>query len=278
MVTFDNPLGNNDPELVAYATKISNAITFIFVAEFLIKATVYGLVLNGPDSYMRNGWNIFDFIIVVISIVSFFAELKAEEDSYLRENLDILKILRVLRSLRILSRNEGLRFCVLGLIYSFPGIIRATIAVFLVCSLLSLFFVSLLRGQFYFCQLPPAVEDILIRQPLKTKFDCLNYGGLWKNQNINFDDLPNALLALLAMVTNEGWVEFMFNAVDSAEIGYLPVTNNRPIFQAVFIIYMIFGSIFITHLFIEVVIATYDSQRKVIDGDSNLTEFQQEFI
>ncbi len=106
----------------------------------------------------------------------------------------------------------------------------------------------------------------------------MNYGGLWKSKNINFDTLPNSMLALLAMVTKEGWVEFMFDAVDTTDIGLQPIENNRPFFKFLFILYMLFGSIFITHLFIEVVIATYESQRKIIDGDQNLTEFQQEFI
>ena len=45
-------------------------ITYFFVAELFIKVIVFGLVKNGPNSYLRKKWNIFDFLIVIVSIVS----------------------------------------------------------------------------------------------------------------------------------------------------------------------------------------------------------------
>lgn len=90
------------------------------------------------------------------------------------------------------------------------------------------------------------------------KFDCINYGGTWKNSEINFDGIGESLTALFVMCTTEGWVVFMNQANDSMGIGIQPVRNANPVYQYVFIIYMIFGSLFITNLFIEVVINTFD--------------------
>lgn len=118
-----------------------------------MKVLVYGLVKNGPDSYLKDGWNVFDFVIVIISIVNLIAE-QFKTSSQVTQILEMFKILRVLRSLRILSRNEGLKHCVTGLIYSFPGIINATIVVYLCIFLISCFFVSMLKGKFYNCELP----------------------------------------------------------------------------------------------------------------------------
>lgn len=37
---------------------IDNITTFIFTIEMAIKMISYGLLINGPNSYLRNGWNI----------------------------------------------------------------------------------------------------------------------------------------------------------------------------------------------------------------------------
>lgn len=41
----------------------------IFTIEFLIKAIVHGFYFNGPNSYLKNGWNKFDFIFVLLPIL-----------------------------------------------------------------------------------------------------------------------------------------------------------------------------------------------------------------
>lgn len=38
----------------------------LFAAEAVLKILVCGLVFNGPGSYLRNYWNVLDFVIVVI--------------------------------------------------------------------------------------------------------------------------------------------------------------------------------------------------------------------
>jgi hypothetical protein len=44
-------------------------------------------------------------------------------------------------------------------------------------------------------------------------------------------------------------------------------------YKAFFILFMIFGAMFITNLFIEVVINTFDKEKKKIDRNFVLTEF-----
>ena len=52
---------------------IDIVVTIIFVLECLLKVSVYGFLLNGQESYIRNPWNVIDFVIVVFSMVSLFA-------------------------------------------------------------------------------------------------------------------------------------------------------------------------------------------------------------
>ena len=45
-------------------------MTAIFTIECVIKIIVSGFINNGRRSYMRDGWNLLDFFIVLVSIVS----------------------------------------------------------------------------------------------------------------------------------------------------------------------------------------------------------------
>ena len=73
--------------------------TFIFLGEVVVKVTALGFILNGPQSYLLDIWNIIDIVIVLVSLIAFLPfEL----------NLGILKIIRMvrlLRPLRVISKN-----------------------------------------------------------------------------------------------------------------------------------------------------------------------------
>ena len=45
-------------------------MTCAFALEMLIKITVYGFVINGEFSYLRDPWGILDFLIVTVSVLS----------------------------------------------------------------------------------------------------------------------------------------------------------------------------------------------------------------
>jgi len=75
----------------------------IFVAELVIKLFVYRL------QFFRNGWNIFDFVIVGISLLPG------------SEGLSVLRALRILRLLRVISVAPSLRRVVEGFVTALPG-------------------------------------------------------------------------------------------------------------------------------------------------------------
>jgi hypothetical protein len=43
-------------------------MTVVFIIEFLMKVLVFGFACNGKDSYIKNPWNVMDFLIVLVSI------------------------------------------------------------------------------------------------------------------------------------------------------------------------------------------------------------------
>ena len=80
-------------------------MTFLFTFECVINIVLYGLLLNGPESYLKNSWNIMDALIVVIAIVSVAIEGTGISLNYLK----VFRMLRVLRPLRVLKRNPGMK-------------------------------------------------------------------------------------------------------------------------------------------------------------------------
>jgi hypothetical protein len=119
----------------------------------IVKVLVYGLVI-GPGTYMRGGWNMLDCVIVATSIISFIFDNTLENGTRTSKQLSLFKMLRVLRTLRMISRNEGLRLSMLSLIYSLPGIMNVSIVTLLFYILFGIFFLNMLKGKFYNCILP----------------------------------------------------------------------------------------------------------------------------
>lgn len=56
------------PPLTAFLPpqeQVEYVFLIIFTAETFLKILAYGLVLH-PSAYIRNGWNLLDFVIVVV--------------------------------------------------------------------------------------------------------------------------------------------------------------------------------------------------------------------
>ena len=50
--------------------QIDFMVTILFTMELVTKVIVFGFLMNGDTSYMKNPWNDMDFIIVTVSVVS----------------------------------------------------------------------------------------------------------------------------------------------------------------------------------------------------------------
>jgi voltage-gated sodium channel len=101
---------------------LDRAILAIFVGELLAKLAVYRL------RFFRSGWNIFDFVIVGISLMPATG------------NLSVLRALRILRVLRLLSVVPDLRKVIEALLRAVPGmssIVAVLLLVFYVSSVLA---------------------------------------------------------------------------------------------------------------------------------------------
>lgn len=88
----------------AVITMLDTVCLSIFVVEIAAK-----LFARGPVGFFSRGWNIFDFVIVGISLVP------------ASQGLSVLRALRILRLLRVVSVAPSLRRVVEGLVNALPG-------------------------------------------------------------------------------------------------------------------------------------------------------------
>ncbi|EDL24751.1 calcium channel, voltage-dependent, L type, alpha 1D subunit, partial [Mus musculus] len=90
--------------------KVEYAFLIIFTVETFLKIIAYGLLLH-PNAYVRNGWNLLDFVIVIVGLFSVILEQLTKEteggnhSSGKSGGFDVkaLRAFRVLRPLRLVS-------------------------------------------------------------------------------------------------------------------------------------------------------------------------------
>ena len=96
-------------------------------------------------SYLREGWNILDFIIVIASI----ADVSIPTLEF--QSVRVLRLIRTIRPLRFISHNSDLKIVVVALLHSMGAIVNVAIVVFFVWLMFSIFGVSQLGGKFQYC-------------------------------------------------------------------------------------------------------------------------------
>ncbi|WP_099038635.1 ion transporter [Mycobacterium neglectum] len=112
MGTYADLASRHEP---LFAT-IYNVILGIYVVELLIRLTAYRW---NPREFVKDGWNIFDFIVVVASFVP-----------ALRANAMLLRMVRLLRIVRLVRFLPDLRVLVSAAGRSVPGIASLAAATF----------------------------------------------------------------------------------------------------------------------------------------------------
>ncbi|KAF3860207.1 hypothetical protein F7725_000462 [Dissostichus mawsoni] len=89
---------------------VEYAFLIIFTIETFLKIIAYGLVMH-QNSYVRNGWNMLDFVIVIVGLFSVVLEMITKDaDSGGQSggkpggfDVKALRAFRVLRPLRLVS-------------------------------------------------------------------------------------------------------------------------------------------------------------------------------
>ncbi|XP_043982846.1 dihydropyridine-sensitive L-type skeletal muscle calcium channel subunit alpha-1-like [Gambusia affinis] len=242
-------------QILAYADIV---FTTVFTIEIVLKMTVYGAFMH-EGSFCRNSFNILDLIVVTVSLLSMGMESSAISV------VKILRVLRVLRPLRAINRAKGLKHVVQCVFVAIKTIGNIVLVTMLLNFMFACIGVQLFKGKFYSCTDPTKVtaedcQGYYIKHMENSLQDTVLAKRQWINNDFNFDNVLNGMLALFTVSTFEGWPKLLYRAIDSAEEDMGPVYNNRVDVSIFFIIYIILIAFFMMNIFVGFVIVTFQEQ------------------
>ena len=186
---------DEDSVIIRYSNYTDSTFTWLFFGECVVKIIALGFTMDG-GSYIRDSWNQLDFFIVITSMIDF--SLGNIELPFIK----ILRLLRTLRPLRVVSHSKSLRLIVAALFSSTGAIINVSVVVLVVWLMFAIFGINTYKGQFFYCS-----EEKYFYHLKQT---CEEAGYTWQAYDSNFDDIFNALMTLFVVSSLEGWPDIMY--------------------------------------------------------------------
>ena len=122
---------------------IDSVITGLFMIEFVLKVVAMGFI-SGKGTYIKDGWNKLDFVVVVTGLASIFGFGK----------VSAIRTVRLLRPLRSINKVEGIRILVNSILMSIPQIANVIAFLLFIITLQAIFGLHLFTGMFeYRCRI-----------------------------------------------------------------------------------------------------------------------------
>uniref|UniRef100_A0A8C2ZF46 Voltage-dependent L-type calcium channel subunit alpha n=1 Tax=Cyclopterus lumpus TaxID=8103 RepID=A0A8C2ZF46_CYCLU len=250
----DSNSTNHDLETVEYAFLI------IFTIETFLKIIAYGLVMH-QNAYVRNGWNMLDFVIVVIGLFSVVLELLTKEENKPGGGFDVkaLRAFRVLRPLRLVSGVPSLQVVLNSIIKAMVPLLHIALLVLFVIIIYAIIGLELFIGKMHAtCFIPeeepaPCAISGHGRQCPINGSECRE-GWHGPNGGItNFDNFLFAMLTVFQCITMEGWTDVLYWVNDA--IGW-----ETP--WIYFVSLIILGSFFVLNLVLGVLSGEFSKERE----------------
>ncbi|XP_077639532.1 voltage-dependent T-type calcium channel subunit alpha-1I isoform X1 [Lonchura striata] len=229
---------HEQPEELTNILEISNVVfTSMFALEMILKLAAFGLF-----DYLRNPYNIFDSIIVIISIW----EIIGQADG----GLSVLRTFRLLRVLKLVRFMPALRRQLVVLMKTMDNV-----ATFCMLLMLFIFIFSILGMHIFGC-----------------KFSLRTDTGDTVPDRKNFDSLLWAIVTVFQILTQEDWNVVLYNGMAS----------TSPWASLYFVALMTFGNYVLFNLLVAILVEGFqaegDANRSYSDEDqssSNIEEFDQ---
>ncbi len=211
----------------------------IFVVEAALKMLQHGARFH---RYFRDPWNVFDFVIVVICLLPIGGHYAA-----------VLRLARVVRTLRLVSAVPRLQLLVTALLKSIPAMV----------------YVGLLLGILFYVY---AVLGVFLFRD---------------NDPVHFGTLKLSLLSLFRVVTLEDWTDIMYIQMYGSDVYAIENSVATPaapkaqplIAIAYFVSFVLIGTMVVLNLFIGVIINSmheaqeeHEARRRARDPEAVMLE------
>ncbi|XP_071560720.1 ca[2+]-channel protein alpha[[1]] subunit T isoform X2 [Temnothorax nylanderi] len=231
---------HNQPEQLTVAVEMSNIVfSAIFAVEMMLK-----VIAEGPFGYISNGFNVFDGIVVILSVVE-LCQSVIEGRGGLgggSSGLSVLRTFRLLRILKLVRFLPNLRRQLFVMLRTMDNV-----AVFFSLLVLFIFIFSILGMYLFggkFCMWadrsrPCTCAEVVSRHPM-----C-------RCDRKHFNDIVWALVTVFQILTQEDWNVVLFNGMQK--------TSHWAALY--FVALMTFGNYVLFNLLVAILVEGFSSER-----------------
>uniref|UniRef100_A0A3B4GDU0 Voltage-dependent R-type calcium channel subunit alpha-1E-like n=1 Tax=Pundamilia nyererei TaxID=303518 RepID=A0A3B4GDU0_9CICH len=230
----------------------------IFCFEAGIKLVALGFVFH-KGSYLRNGWNVMDFIVVLSGILA-----TAGAHMNIPVDLRTLRAVRVLRPLKLVSGIPSLQIVLKSIMKAMIPLLQIGLLLFFAILMFAIIGLEFYSGKLHHTCLP---SDDILDPPdpdvtCPEKYDC-NDTWIGPNDGITqFDNILFAVLTVFQCITMEGWTAVLYNVSLSTTNDALGITWNWMYFIPLIII----GSFFVLNLVLGVLSGEFAKERERVEN------------
>uniref|UniRef100_A0A673YEY0 Calcium voltage-gated channel subunit alpha1 E n=1 Tax=Salmo trutta TaxID=8032 RepID=A0A673YEY0_SALTR len=218
----------------------------MFCFEAGIKVVALGFVFH-KGSYLRNGWNVMDFIVVLTHM-------------NIPVDLRTLRAVRVLRPLKLVSGIPSLQIVLKSIMKAMVPLLQIGLLLFFAILMFAIIGLEFYSGKLHNTCLP--MPNILGKteyasQMCPDKYTCHD---TWIGPNdgiTQFDNILFAVLTVFQCITMEGWTTVLYNTNDA-----LGPTWNCMYFIPLIII----GSFFVLNLVLGVLSGEFAKERERVEN------------
>ncbi|XP_053346771.1 voltage-dependent P/Q-type calcium channel subunit alpha-1A [Clarias gariepinus] len=238
----------------------------IFCFESGIKILALGFAFH-KGSYLRNGWNVMDFVVVLTGILS---TVGSEFD------LRTLRAVRVLRPLKLVSGIPSLQVVLKSIMKAMIPLLQIGLLLFFAILMFAIIGLEFYIGKFHTTCFDDITEEIREEFPCGVELPsrlcpngttCKKY---WLGPNYGITQFDNILFAILTVfqcITMEGWTDLLYYSDDASGSAW-----NWMYFVPLIII----GSFFMLNLVLGVLSGEFAKERERVENRSEFLKLRRQ--
>ncbi|XP_040912356.1 sodium channel, voltage-gated, type I-like, alpha isoform X2 [Toxotes jaculatrix] len=207
----------------------------MFTGECLLK------MISLRHYYFTNGWNVFDFIVVILSIIGMFLSEVIEKYFVSPTLFRVIRLARIGRVLRLIKGAKGIRTLLFALMMSLPALFNIGLLLFLVMFIYAIFGMS----NFAYVKKEAGIDDLF-----------------------NFETFGNSMICLFQITTSAGWDGLLAPILNKHEDDCKTTTEhpgsyvkgdcgNPPVGIAFFVSYIIICFLIVVNMYIAVILENF---------------------
>ncbi|NXU44123.1 SCN5A protein, partial [Drymodes brunneopygia] len=252
MVTMMVETDDQSQEKVNILHKINMLFVAIFTGECIFK------MLALRHYYFTNGWNIFDFVVVILSIVGTVLSDIIQKYFFSPTLFRVIRLARIGRILRLIRGAKGIRTLLFALMMSLPALFNIGLLLFLVMFIYAIFGMA----NFAYVKMEGGIDDMF-----------------------NFQTFANSMLCLFQITTSAGW-DGLLNPILNTGPPYcdpnLPNANGSKgdcgspaVGILFFVTYIIISFLIVVNMYIAIIlenfsVATEESTEPLSEDDFDM--------